>query len=139
MNKKGVDLTLNTIILAVLVVLVLIVVVTFFLGGFGRITETISRVFFPVTSGTDLTIAVQICEQRCDQAKLLPESLRSTSAFCKIPFNIDKDGNGLVDRINGNDNDKSVELKKYYCFISGDSTQSLGISCQMNDGNQLPC
>mgnify|MGYP001610398522 FL=1 len=144
MDKKGVELTINTIIIAVLVVLVLIVVVTFFLGGFGRITEAISRVFFPAITGTDLTIAVQLCEQRCEQAKALPTSLRGTSAFCVSAFQIDKNGNGLADRVGGNDDDKSQSFIKYFCHKGSSSlgTQedesSLGISCQI-DGQTLQC
>ena len=133
MNKKCVDLTINTIIIAVLVVLVLIVVSTFFLGGFGRITETISRVFFPITSGTDLTIAVQTCEQRCEQVKLLSDPLRKNSAFCKSSFNVDNDGNGYADKIGGNDEDKSKPFVKYYCSRETESEEqkSLGVSCEV--------
>ena len=137
MNKKGVDLTINTIIIAVLVVLVLIVVVTFFLGGFGRITETISRVFFPITLGTDLTIATQTCEQRCEQAKLISDTLRRNSAFCKASFSIDKDGNGFADRIDGNDEDKAKPFVKYYCYRQADlpAERSLGVFCQVGDSS----
>ncbi len=134
MNKKGVDLTINTIIIAVLVVLVLIVVTTFFLGGFGRITEVISRVFFPIASGTDLTIAVQTCDQRCEQAKLLSDPLRRNSAFCKASFNIDNDGNGFADRVGGNDEDKGKPFVKYYCYRTTvlAEEQSLGVGCQLD-------
>ena len=57
MNKKGQSLSLNTIIIAIMVLLVLIVVVVFFLGGFGRIKDTIVNVFYPISTGTDYTIA----------------------------------------------------------------------------------
>jgi hypothetical protein len=141
MNKKGVDLAINTIILAVLVVLVLIVVTTFFLGGFGRVTEVISRVFFPITAGTDLAIAAQNCDQRCDQAKLLPDNLQRNSAFCNSAYNIDKNGDGSADRVGGVDSDKSKPFVKYYCYrqspITGES-ESLGITCQI-DGKPLQC
>ena len=137
MNKKGVDLTINTIIIAVLVVLVLIVVTTFFLGGFGRVTEVISRVFFPIASGTDLTIASQTCEQRCEQAKLISDTLRRNSAFCKASFNIDQDGNGFADRVDGNDEDKGKPFVKYYCYRQTDSPTeiSLGVLCQAGDSS----
>lgn len=141
MDKKGVDLTINTIIIAVLVVLVLIVVTTFFLGGFGRITEAISRIFFPSITGTDLTIAVQLCEQRCEQAKSLSNKLRETSAFCVSSFQIDKNGNSLADRVGGDDNDKSKSFIKFYCdktVVGTGETDSLGVSCQI-DGIPLRC
>lgn len=137
MNKKGQELSLQTIIIAVLVVLVLIVVVTFFLGGFGRVTSTITSVFFPITSGTDQVIAVQTCEQRCDQARLLPTSTRPSSAFCKAPFNIDENGNGIADRVGEDDNDKKLPFKKFFCNklnFDGNTEGNLGISCEVDDG-----
>ncbi|MEK6936535.1 MAG: hypothetical protein AABW58_00520 [Nanoarchaeota archaeon] len=130
MNKKGVDLTINTIIIAVLVVLVLIVVTTFFLGGFSRVTGTISNVFFPLTTGTDLTIAIQSCEQKCDQAKVLTDNLRK-NFYCQQSFIIDKDQNGKADRVDGNDDDKSKAFIKYYCSRPADSSVDLGVACEV--------
>ncbi|MDP4012672.1 MAG: hypothetical protein Q8R00_03660 [Candidatus Nanoarchaeia archaeon] len=95
MNKKGVDLTLNTVILGILVVLVLIVVVTFFLGGTAGLTKTVREVFYGTTAGTSEVIAVETCHQRCDQAKLLPDP--SKSAFCTADFDIDRDNDGKVE------------------------------------------
>ncbi|MBI2672175.1 hypothetical protein HYX16_04540 [Candidatus Woesearchaeota archaeon] len=124
MNKKGQELSLQTIIIAVIVVLVLIVIVTFFLGGFSRVTKTITGVFFPITAGTDLTIAVQTCEQRCDQARLLPDSVKKNSAFCTNFFNIDKNGDGEADTtLDGN------KLKEFYCYDKGTDTGDLGVNC----------
>lgn len=122
MNKKGVELTLTTIITAIIVVMVLIVVVTFFLGGFSRVRDTIVNVFFPVTSGTDLAIAVQTCEQRCDQARLLPTSVLTKSAYCTGSFSLDTDGDGEAQK------DQDGKLVKFYCYDS-----SLGVNCEVKD------
>ena len=132
MNKKGVDLTINTIIIAVLAVLVLIVVTTFFLGGFGRVTEVISNVFFPLTTGTDLTIAIQSCEQRCEQTKTLTEPLRK-NFYCLHSFKIDKDGDSRADRVGGNDADKNQPFVKYYCsrILDTGTEKDLGVSCEV--------
>src|SRR3989344_9269426 len=118
MNKKGVELTLTTIITAIIVVMVLIVVVTFFLGGFGRVKDTIVNVFFPLTSGTDLSIAVQTCEQRCDQARVLPtNNIKKQSSFCTSSFNIDLDPkDGEADKASD-----GITLKKFYCYDTGKS------------------
>ena len=97
MDKKGVELTLNTVIVGVLVVLALIVIVTFFLGGTAGLTSTIKDIFAGTTAGTTETIAVQTCNNRCEQAKTLPEGLRATSAYCTKPFNIDTTGDGKAD------------------------------------------
>lgn len=138
-NKKAQSLSLNTIIIAILVVLVLVVVVTFFLGGFSRIRDTITNVFFPVSSGTDLTVAVQTCEQYCDQARLLPsENLKKQSSYCKSFFNLDydpKDGEA--------DKDADGNLIRYYCFDRqvtsiGKITSKfvLKIPCEVNLGQE---
>ena len=89
LDKRGVDLTLNTIIIAVLVILVLVVVVVFFLGGFQGLTSKIRNTFFSSTAGTDRVFAVQTCEQFCEQAKLLPPSSRHLSAYCNQAFVLD--------------------------------------------------
>jgi len=93
-GKRGQGLPLNTIVLAILVVVVLVVIVAFFLGGTTGLTRTIRGIFFGTTAGTDLTIAIETCKARCDQATLLPMDLQKSSAFCMQPFHIDKDGNG---------------------------------------------
>ena len=128
MNKKGQSLSLNTIIIAIMVLMVLIVVVTFFLGGFGRIKNTVANVFFPATAGTDLAIAVQTCEQRCDQARLLPsEKLKGQSAYCKSYFTIDYNGDGEADK------DNQGKFIKFYCssnketFGTDEDSESQGL------------
>jgi hypothetical protein len=90
MDKRGQGLTLNTIIITILVVLVLIVVVTFFFGGFKGLTERITGTFYTTTAGSDKVLAVQTCEQYCEQAKLLPNNLlKQKSAYCTQGFIIE--------------------------------------------------
>ena len=64
--------------------------------------------------GVDQVFAVQTCEQKCDQARLLPDAARDTF-YCGLFFNIDKNNNGLADRIGEDDTKKDMDLKKYYC------------------------
>lgn len=96
MDKKGVEITLNTVIIGILVVLVLLVVTTFFLGGTAGLTRTVRDIFYGTTAGTSEVIAVQTCNARCDQAKLLPELSRSTSAFCTAKFDVDRSNDGEI-------------------------------------------
>ena len=134
-NKKAQSLSLNTIIIAILVVLVLIVVVTFFLGGFSRIKDTITNVFFPVSSGTDLTVAVQTCQQYCDQARLLPSNrIKEQSSYCKSYFGLDFDPkDGQVDIVSNEKGEKV--LKKFYCYKTNkDNEGHLDIPCQVEKG-----
>lgn len=127
MNKKGQGLPLNTVIVAILVILVLVVVVIFFLGGMSGLTSKIKTMFFGTLAGTDETIAVQTCETRCEQVKLLPTTIaRRNSAYCDSPFNIDANNDGEADKVDD-------EYIKFYCFPfdGGDSgsEQSLNVDC----------
>ena len=121
MDKRGVDLTLNTVILGILVVLVLLVVVTFFLGGTAGLTRTVREVFYGTTAGTTEVLAVQTCNTRCDQAKLLPDVSVKNSAFCKAKFDIDRDNDGEV---------KDPENPTPGTRETGVSCTDLGVTCE---------
>lgn len=129
MNKRGQGLTLNTIIIAILVVIVLVIIVAFFLGGMTGLTRSIRSVFFGTTAGTDMALAVQTCQTRCDQAKLLPVDLREKSAYCTAYFNIDEDNDGEAEFVMG-DGKKKIHVS-YYCEILDETTydRSLGVPC----------
>ena len=89
-NKKGVELSLNTAIIAILLVLVLIVVIGFFLGGTAKAKGTITDIFSRSTEGTDVDIALVQCQSWCEQAKSRPAGeLRTGSAFCTKTFVLD--------------------------------------------------
>lgn len=88
-NKKGVELTLNTVIIAILVVLVLIVIVGFFLGGTSKAKDTIADIFSAGVAGSDISLAVQQCNSYCDQASGWGDDLKQQSPYCKKEFNID--------------------------------------------------
>ena len=125
--KRGQGLPLTTIIIAILVVVVLVVLVAFFLGGTTSITRGIKSLFFGTTAGTDLTIAIETCRNRCDQAQTLPnDDLKKNSAYCKTPFHIDFDKDGEVDV------DEKGEPVEYYCGDSNllGSTGCPGVSCK---------
>lgn len=130
LDKRGVDLTLNTIIIAVLVILVLVVVVVFFLGGFQGLTSKIRNTFFSATAGTDKVFAVQTCSQFCEQAKLLPKNLQPSSSYCSYAFAIE--GESIKDSTSG------IYDRLFVCgpLSRGDRNkfntnkfESLGISC----------
>ncbi|MBT4058176.1 hypothetical protein HOF13_01290, partial [Candidatus Woesearchaeota archaeon] len=57
-NKKGVELTLNTVIIAILVVLVLVVLIGFLLGGTGKAKDQINELFDTSTTASSLSIAI---------------------------------------------------------------------------------
>ena len=97
MDKKGVEITLNTVIVGILVVLVLLVVTTFFLGGTAGLTRTVRDIFYGTTAGITEVIAIQTCNTRCEQAEILPESRWLDSAFCKVTFDVDQNNNGELE------------------------------------------
>mgnify|MGYP001570612990 CR=1 FL=1 len=92
MNKRGQSLPLNTLIITILVVIVLIVVAVFFLGGTSSLSRSIRTIFFGATAGTDISLAREICQQRCEQAKD-----GNPLAYCNIGQDIDRNGNGEID------------------------------------------
>ena len=131
MNKRGQGLPMNTVIVAILVIVVLVVVVVFFLGGFAGLSSKVKAIFYGTTAGTDLTLAVQTCESRCEQAMLLPKSTLGASAFCNAPFYLDTDNDGEAQK------DADGKFVNYYCHGS-----TIGVKCpdlKTADGKPYLC
>ncbi len=97
MDKRGQELSLNTLVIIILLVIALVVIAVFFLGGTSSLSKSIRSIFFGTTAGTDLSLAVETCQQRCEQAKSLPTGVQETSAYCKSTFNMDTDNDGNID------------------------------------------
>ena len=91
-NKKGQDLPVNVIIVAIIVLVVLIIVVAFFAGGFSNIVGKIRGIFGGGVSGQERDIAIQTCQQLCDNAKRLPTSTQGKSGYCTNSYLVDDDG-----------------------------------------------
>ena len=99
MNKKGVELPLNTLIVVILVVIVLIVVTVFFLGGTSSLSRTIRSIFFGTTGGTDLNLGIEQCNNHCGLAQTLPEAAQVNSGYCKQKYDIDKNLDGKITEV----------------------------------------
>ena len=118
-NKKGVELTLNTVIIAILVVLVLVVLIGFLLGGTGKAKDQINELFDTSTSASSLSIAIQQCKIYCDQIEEtgMNETAITTNKenlpFCSHGFKIDANGDG---EILGGEN--SVKCTESPLFVS---------------------
>jgi len=141
MNKKGAELPLATMIVAIIVIVVLVVIIAFFLSGTYSLKQAISRIFYGTTSGTDKALAVQICQQNCDIAMSLPEGqVRMSSQYCNQYFSIDTANRGEADFKPGTNQKYYV---RYYCSADSASgktyegapsgtdgaIQNLGIQC----------
>ena len=115
-RKKG-DMELSKVGGFILVAVVLIIVVAFFLGGTTGITKTIKNVFFGVTAGTDLTLAVANCKHYCEQTKTLGDEQKSNSAYCKHYEHIDQNQDGQADY--KEDSAKGKLFTQWYCPPAG--------------------
>lgn len=125
-SKRGMELSLNTIIVAILVIILLVSVVTFFLFGFKGLTDRIKVVLGVTTAGTDLVLAQQTCSSYCQNAALLPEDIRKDSPYCKQYFFIDTDNDGEAQKY------ADKNYIKYYCY--GNEAQ-LRVSCTVKSGD----
>ena len=126
MNKKGVELSMNVIIITILVVLVLVVVAVFFTGGMSSLTQRISSVFTGQLTGW--SEAKASCESFCSNYQLANSNnnevvkLAMTANFCTKLFNVDLNGNGKLEISGvsgGSEKDKTCA-----------GTNSLGIYCE---------
>ena len=97
MNKRGQGLPLNTLVIIILVVIVLIVVAVFFLGGTSSLSQSIRNIFYGATSGTDVALAREICDQRCAFAQDVPFNSAKSTAYCTSTFDIDQNNDGRID------------------------------------------
>ncbi len=97
MNKRGVDLALNTLVIIILVVIVLIVVAVFFLGGTSSLSRSIRNIFYGTTVGTDLALALEQCDNHCSILQGMPPTTRKASGYCRATYDIDQDGNGKIE------------------------------------------
>ncbi len=113
MDKKGVELSFNVIIIAILVILVLVIVGAFFAGG---VTKLIGTIFG--TAPDELSTATSTCSSQCSIAQSSAENAKKNSGYCTKWFKFDNDNDGQIDQdIEGN-------VKRYYCY-----NNPIGLSC----------
>lgn len=110
-DKKGVELSLNTIIIAVIVIVLLVSVISFFLFGFKGLTDRIKGVFYITQAGTDRVFAEQACASYCQNAELLQTATaKLASPYCNKAFYIDGNNDGEADK-----DSITNEYIEYYC------------------------
>ena len=97
MNKRGAtELSMNTIILAIIAIIVLLLIVTFFTGGLSTVFGKIRDVFKGGTAGYDVDLAKAQCQAYCERAKLLSSDQYKTSTYCQQGFDLDSDRDGVI-------------------------------------------
>ena len=95
-DKRGVELSMNVIIIAIIVIIVLVVVVLFFTGGMASLTGKIKSLFGTQTIGT--SEALLKCNTYCSNYESTQRSVYLDNFCGKQTFDIDTDGDGTVDR-----------------------------------------
>ena len=141
-GKKGAELSLNTIIVWVLGAILLVVVVYFFLTGTGRTSGSISDIFKASTAGVSRDLAIEACQQRCDSIKGYSKATAENSAFCKSPFKIDDDGDGVSEEYIADPETGKRAAVKFYCRGPSDRSKgrdSLKMPCTLQSGEELSC
>lgn len=125
MNKKGVELPTNALIIILLAVVAGGIVLVFFLGGAGPLTQTLQEWWRGTTAGTDRNMAVELCNKYCLDAKGYSSDVQVGSAFCKKYWNIDANHDGEADF------DPTIKEEKiydrYYCSSGIESKVIAGI------------
>ncbi len=118
-NKRGAtELSMNTIILAIIAIIVLLLIVTFFTGGLSTVFGKIRDVFQGGTAGYDVDLAKAQCQSYCERAKLLNSDAVKESTYCKQEFDIESSSG-------------SGQTQKQKCSVSGSKvyTPCSGVSC----------
>lgn len=131
MNKKGVELPQNVIIIAIIILVVLVVLIAFFVGGAGKTFGKFSDLFGK--SVDDESTAISFCQQYCQAAQDQPRESQARSNYCTKWFKLDRlPKDGKTDT----SGDGKTSLR-YYCSteheldtagVTSDTT-GVGISC----------
>lgn len=96
MQKKGAELSLNVIIIAVLALIVLVIVAATFLGGWSALKEKLG-LSQAIVQGADYNLAIQNCQLWCTEASDLPVDKQKLSSYCVQTQNVDVNRNDKLD------------------------------------------
>ena len=105
MNKKGVELSFNIIVILIILVIVLVIIAAFFTGAFSKLLERLNQV-----NADSLSIAVSDCNSKCKLAQTYDTTnAKKKSGYCKNTWRFDVDEDGQVDKV-GDD------FREYHCW-----------------------
>jgi len=95
MNKRGAELSMNVIIIAILVLLVLVVLGYFFLGGSTKLFSGITQF-----ASDNIEVAQNDCSTKCQIAQNFDTDLQKrNSAYCRKKVNYDKNEDNIADEV----------------------------------------
>src|SRR3989344_2793951 len=81
MDKKGAELSVNVVIIAILAILVLVIVAFILTGGASKFADTVRRIISPVPKASDLSFAISECKTLCSVGGTLENPKESD--YCK--------------------------------------------------------
>lgn len=89
-GKKGAELSMNVVIIAIIAVLVLVVTAIVFTGGVSNAVQRMREFFNIGTEGQSLEFVREQCRLACDNAKLSSDP--EDSQFCTRRFTVREAG-----------------------------------------------
>ncbi len=110
MDKRGAELSMNVVIIAIIGVLVLVVVALVFTGNIATTTARFREILGIGTSGQSVDFVKQQCELACENAKI--SDTPRDSRYCKNLFDV-KEGD---------------TIRQYSCW-SRAGYSSVGVGC----------
>ena len=144
-GKKGIELSVNTIVILVIVVIALVLIIIFFAGTSTGIFGQIRGILGGNTAGYDKTLAIENCDSFCEQLQTIGErandpDVLSSTPFCTRHFDIDTNADDKADtRYYCNKVPGSVQVENFPDLVrpasvnngkgSESSPSTLGVSC----------
>ena len=97
-DKRGIELSMNVVVIAILVILVLIFVALFFTGGFSTVVERIKTIF--QSQPIDAGIIRSKCDGFCSEYNIisgLSAKQDIWNEYCTVDRDVDINSNGKID------------------------------------------
>jgi len=110
-GKKGLELSMNVVVVAIVALIVLLIVAVIFVGGISNVFLKMKEFLAIGTGGKSVEFARSQCELACSMAETASDP--SKSYYCTNLFELDTDGDGKAD--------------------SGKGCRSLGASCSIEN------
>lgn len=119
MNKKGQDISMNVIVLAIIALLVLVVLAVVFTGGIANTVDKMKTFLGFGTGGKTLEFAKEQCKTNCIIAEGLDNP--SDSSYCTQIFKV-KEADGVTEYVCSSDNNNA----------EGENLKTLGVNCDVD-------
>ena len=116
-DKRGIELSMNVIIISIILVIVLVIIVLFFTGGASNFIERVKGLIG--TQTIDYSTAQLKCNTYCSNSDSNPNDLTWKKNFCGSSpgtrFDIDTNGDGKADRTQISCSELGVSCSSIQC------------------------